>query len=64
MQKNKIINIPQSSRNEMFKLTKKEFLRENGIGNEDTTKRSDVYLNLYQKVNKNDRIATGNTLRQ
>ncbi len=48
----------------MFKLTKKEFLRENGIGNEDTTKRSDVYLNLYQKVNKNDRIATGNTLRQ
>ncbi len=63
-EKNRIIDIPESSRDEMFELTKKEFLRENGVGNGDTTKRSDVYLNLYRKMNKNDRLAAGNTLRQ
>lgn len=39
----------------MFELTKKEFLRENGVGNGDTTKRDDVYLNLYRKMNKEGR---------
>ncbi len=63
-EKNRIIDIPESSRDEMFELTRKEFLRENGVGNGDTTKRSDVYLNLYRKINKNDRLAAGNTLRQ
>ncbi len=48
----------------MFELTRKEFLRENGVGNEDTTKRSDVYLSLYRRMDKNDRLAAGNTLRQ
>lgn len=62
--KNKIISIPESSRQEMFELTKKEFLRENGISNGDTTKRSDVYTNLYRKMNKNDRLAAGHTLSQ
>lgn len=62
--KNKIISIPESSREEMFELTKKEFLRENGISNGDTTKRSDVYTNLYRKMNKNDRLAAGHTLSQ
>lgn len=62
--KNKIIDIPESSKGEMFELTKKEFLQENGIGNGDTTKRSDIYLNLYHKVDKSDRLASGNTLRQ
>ncbi len=63
-EKEKIISIPESSRDEMFELTKQEFLRENGVGNGDTTKRSDVYLNLYRKMDKNDRLAAGNTLRQ
>lgn len=63
-EKNKIVDIPESSRDEMFELTKKEFLRENGVGNGDTTKRSDVYLNLYRKMDKKDRLAAGNTLRQ
>lgn len=48
----------------MFELTKREFLRENGVGNGDTTNRSDVYLNLYRKIHKNDRLAAGNTLEQ
>lgn len=63
-EKNRIISIPESSRDEMFELTKREFLRENGVGNGDTTRRSDVYLNLYRKMPKNDRLAAGNILRQ
>lgn len=62
--KNRIISIPESSREEMFELTKKEFLRENGVLNGDTTKRSDVYTNLYWKMEKEDRLAAGNTLSQ
>lgn len=62
--KNRIISIPESSREEMFELTKKEFLRENGVLNGDATKRSDVYTNLYRKMKKEDRLASGNTLRQ
>lgn len=62
--KNRIISIPESSKEEMFELTKKEFLRENGISNGDTTKRFDVYTNMYRKVQKNDRLAAGHTLEQ
>lgn len=60
----RIISIPESSKEEMFELTKKEFLRENGISNGDTTKRSDVYTNMYRKVQKNDRLAAGYTMQQ
>lgn len=59
-----MISIPESSLDDMFELTKKEFLRENGIGNGDTTKRSDVYTDLYRKMNKNDRLKAGYTLEQ
>lgn len=60
----RIISIPESSKDEMFELTKKEFLRENGIHNGDTTKRSDVYTNLYRKMPKKDRLAAGYTMQQ
>ncbi|MCI8284837.1 MAG: DUF3879 family protein [Firmicutes bacterium] len=63
-EKSRIVNIPDSSKTEMFELTKKEFLMENGVANGDTTKRSDVYTNLYRKMPKKDRLAAGNTLRQ
>lgn len=59
-----MISIPESSLDDMFELTKKEFLQENGIGNGDTTKRSDVYTDLYRKTNKNDRLKAGYTLSQ
>lgn len=62
--KNRLISIPESSRDEMFELVKKEFLQENGVENGDTTKRTDVYLNLYRKMEKNDRLAAGYTLEQ
>ncbi len=63
-EKNRIIDIPESSRQEMFDLTKKEFLQENGISNGDRTKRSDVYTHLYRKMKKEDRLAAGHTLEQ
>ncbi len=60
----KIIDIPESSKDEMFEQTKKEFLQENGVANGDTTKRSDVYTNMYWKVPKNDRLSAGYTMEQ
>lgn len=60
----RIISIPESSRDEMFEQTRKEFLRENGGLNGDTTKRSDVYTDMYRKVQKNDRLAAGYTMEQ
>lgn len=60
----RIISIPESSKDEMFEQTKKEFLRENGVLNGDTTKRSDVYTNMYRKVDKKDRLAAGYTMQQ
>ena len=58
----RIISIPDSSKEEMYELTKKEFLRENGVHNGDTTKRSEVYNNLYRKMQKKNRLAAGYTL--
>ena len=52
----RIISISESSKDEMFELTKKEFLSENGVLNGDTTKRRDVYDNLYRKTKKDDRF--------
>ena len=60
----RIISIPESSKDEMFELTKKEFLRENGVQNGDTTKRSDVYTNLHRKMKNNVRLAAVYTLEQ
>ena len=60
----KIIDIPESSKDEMLEQTKKEFLQENGVANGDTTKRSDVYTNMYWKVPKNDRLSAGYTMEQ
>ena len=59
---NGLAGLPDSSKEEMYELTKKEFLRENGVCNGDTTKRTDVYNNLYRKMSKKDRLAAGYTL--
>ena len=60
----RIVSLPESSKDEMFEQTKKEFLQENGVANGDTTKRSDVYTNMYWKVPKNDRLSAGYTMEQ
>ena len=59
-----IIDIPESSRREMFESTKREFLAENGVANGDTTKRSEVYTHLYKKMEKQDRLKAGYTMEQ
>ena len=60
----RMISISESSKDEMFEQTKKEFLRENGVLNGDTTRRTDVYDNLYRKTKKDDRLAAGYTMGQ
>ena len=60
--KNRIISISEDIRDEMFELTKKEFLQENGVPNGETTKRSDVYRKMYPSIAKQDRLAAGHTL--
>lgn len=60
----RMISIPESSKDEMFEQTKKEFLQENGVANGDTTRRTDVYVNLYRKTKKEDRLAAGYTMQQ
>ena len=60
----KIISIPDSSKEEMYELTKKEFLRENGVCNGDTTRRSDVYNNLYRKRRKKTSLPAGYPLKK
>ena len=59
---NKIISIPESIRDEMFEMTKNEFLQESGVHNGDTTNRSEVYQKLYHNTGKKDRLAAGHTL--
>ena len=60
----RIILIPDSSKEEMYELAKKEFLNENGTLNGDTTKRECVYNNLYRKMDKDNRLSAGWTMEQ
>ena len=62
--KNRIISISDSIKNDMFELTKREFLQENGVANGETTQRSDIYRKMYPQITKNDRLAAGHTLSQ
>ncbi|WP_243123068.1 DUF3879 family protein [Criibacterium bergeronii] len=60
----RMVNIPENIKQEMFDLTKREFLAENGVQNGDTTKRSDVFYKMYPQIKKDDRLAAGYTLEQ
>lgn len=62
--KNRIVSISEDIKDEMFELTKKEFLQENGVANGETTKRSDIYRKMYPQIAKKDRLAAGHTLSQ
>ncbi len=59
-----IINIPEKSRQEMFDNAKREFLKENGVANGDTTKRSDVFYHYQKAAKKEDRLKGTWTLEQ
>ncbi len=58
----RIVSIPESSREEIFDLTKKNFLESNGMG--EKAGRNEIYTNLQRKTNKNDRLAASWTLSQ
>lgn len=61
--KDRIIPISESSREEMFQLVKREFIRDSGV-HSGNTGRTDVYIHMYRQTPKNDRLAAGHTLGQ
>ena len=48
----------------MFDNVKREFIKENGISNGDTTKRSDIFKDYQLSVNKDKRLSGTWTLEQ
>ena len=63
-QRHKIISVSEKSRQDMFDETKRHFLQENGVGNGDTTKRSEVFTRYQLSVPKSDRLKGTWTLGQ
>ena len=59
----RIVNIPESSRDEVYKLVRNNFEKNNGM-TEEYNGRSEIYTNLRRKTNKNDRLAATWTLSQ
>jgi hypothetical protein len=54
-ERHQMINVSEEYRQKMFDLVKKEFIRENGVANGDTTNRSSVYREYQLSINKEDR---------
>lgn len=63
-EKEQIINVSEEYRQKMFDLVKKEYIRENGVANGDTTNRSDVYTAYQKSVKIEDRLKGSWTLQQ
>ena len=59
----RIVNIPESSRDEVYKFVRKNFEKNNGMTDEADGK-SEIFTNLQRKTNKNDRLAATWTLSQ
>lgn len=60
----KIVSIPESSKEELFEYTKKTFLKYNGMTSPEGNERSEIFLDLQRKTNKDDRLAASWTLSQ
>lgn len=63
-EKQQIIDVSEKYRQKMFDLVKKEYIRENGVANGDTTKRSDVFTEYQKSVKIDDRLKGSWTLGQ
>lgn len=63
-QRHKIISVSEKSRQDMFDETKRHFLQEKGVGNGDTTRRSEVFMRYQLSVPKSDRLKGTWTLGQ
>lgn len=59
-----LTTVSEEHRQKMFDMVKREFIQENGIGNGDTTKRSDVFKEYQLSVKKEDRLKGTWTLGQ
>lgn len=55
-ERHQMIPVSQEHRQKMFDMVKKEFIRENGIANGDTTNRSSVYREYQLSIPKKDRL--------
>ena len=60
----KLTSISEEYRQKMFDNVKQEFIRENGISNGDTTKRSDIFKEYQLSVSKDKRLSGTWTLEQ
>ncbi|MBO5031792.1 MAG: DUF3879 family protein [Lachnospiraceae bacterium] len=63
-EKQQIIDVSDEYRQKMFDLVKKEYIRENGVANGDTTNRSSVYTEYQKSVKIDDRLKGSWTLQQ
>lgn len=63
-EKQQIIGVSEKYRQKMFDLVKKEYIRENGVANGDTTNRSSVYTEYQKSVKIEDRLKGSWTLQQ
>ncbi len=51
-----MIKVSKESRQKMFDMVKKEFIRENGVANGNTTRRSEVFREYQLSINKENRL--------
>ena len=63
-ERHQIINISEDARQMMFDNVKREFIKENGISNGNTTKRSEVFRKFQLSIPKEDRLKGTWTLQQ
>lgn len=60
----KLTNVSEEHRQNMFDMVKQEFIRENGVANGDTIKRSEVFTKYQLSAPKKERLAGSWTLEQ
>lgn len=58
----KIIDIPESSRDEIFEYVKNNYLEHNGMQTGEGV--TEIYTNMYKQMGKDDRLSAGYTLDQ
>lgn len=56
----KIIDVPESSRDKMFEYVKNNYLNKNGMT--DGTGKTEIYIDMYKQMKKDDRLSAGWTL--
>lgn len=55
-EQHQMIDVSEEYRQKMFDMVKEEFIRENGVANGDTTRRSEVFKEYQLSIKKEDRL--------